>query len=367
MSLIKNEISTGYSIQLETLSRTEWDKIVCMFDDATLYQTYSYGDVRWGSGSLSHLLLRKGNDVVAACQARMISVPLLGQRIAYVSWGPMWRRKNRQPDVEDFRQVLRALRIEYANKRQLYLRIMPNEISGNRPELLDILKEEDYRLQTNSQSYRTFLVDIQPELEDIRMNTLHKKWREKLNRSMRNDLEIQVGSSDEMYAVFEKLYAQMHSRKGFVCFVNIEEFKAMQKTLPDALKLKLGLCYHDGEAITGLIWSDIGEKGISILSATGHKGLKLRGSYLLRWKMFEQLKQIGAEYSDQGGLDPVNNPGGYEFRLGLGGSDIHHIGQYDFCAQSLWSVVFQVLDFVRAKTKIIKLWFNRLLKKGAHG
>jgi lipid II:glycine glycyltransferase (peptidoglycan interpeptide bridge formation enzyme) len=361
MTLECNE--NEYQVETGAFPQSKWEDVIRLFDDATLYQTCSYGQVRWGRQSLDHLVLRQGGDIVAAAQVRLICVPVLGPRIAYIAWGPMWRRKGHPRKPEIFRQVLHALSEEYAKKRRMYLRIVPNAIAADNSDLTAILDEEGYQFQKHVQPYRSFIVDIQPDLEEIRKHTLHKKWREKLSRSLRNNLDVRVGTDDEMYEVFENLYYQMHSRKGFVRFVSIDEFRAANRLLADDLKLKIGMCYREGRAIATLIWSDIGEKGISILSATGHEGLNLRGAYLLRWKMFEGLKQNGCRFSDQGGLDPINNPGGYEFRQGLGGMDICHLGQYDRCTRPFLAVVFQGLDWMRAMIRLTKLMVNRFRKK----
>jgi lipid II:glycine glycyltransferase (peptidoglycan interpeptide bridge formation enzyme) len=79
--------------------------------------------------------------------------------------------------------------------------------------------------------------------------------------------------------------------------------------------------------------------------------------------MFEQLKQNGCILSDQGGLDPINNPGGYEFRQGLGGQDIFHLGQYDLCTQPFLSAAFLALDWLRAMIRTVKLGMSRIRKK----
>lgn len=360
-----NKLPKEYSWSVSLLNQSEWDKVVLSFEDATLYQTYSYGDVRWGQSSLQHLILRKGGEIIGGCQVRIKKIPLLSRAIVYVPWGPLWRRRGFDENTDIFRYTLRALRLEFDQKRKMYVRVVPNEIAEDNPELPSILEQEGYRLQSHISPYRSIIMDLRPTLEDVRMKTLHKKWREKLNRAKRNSLDIQIGTSDEYFEIFETIFQQMYSRKQFVRFVDVDEFREINRRLPASLKLKIGLCYHDKDPVASLIWSDIGLKGISILSGTAHNGLKLRGSYLLRWIMFEQLKEAGCLDSDQGGLDPLNNPGGYEFRRGLGGRDITLLGQYDICTESMLATGFRFMDMVRVGIRLNKQTINRSFKKGS--
>ena len=55
------------------------------FDDANIYQTWSYGAVRWGEKNLSHVILKKHNEVVAATQLRIVKISWLGVGIAYIN------------------------------------------------------------------------------------------------------------------------------------------------------------------------------------------------------------------------------------------------------------------------------------------
>lgn len=52
-------LDPGYDVEIDQVEKTEWSKLVQRFDDATIYQTWSYGLVRWGEKNLSHLVLKK--------------------------------------------------------------------------------------------------------------------------------------------------------------------------------------------------------------------------------------------------------------------------------------------------------------------
>ncbi len=319
----------GYvSIEVDSISEDEWSDVSKRFDDSSIYQTRSYGTVRWGKDSISHLVLRKRSEIIAAAQVRMISLPLGRPFMAYVSKGPMWRRQGEKADWETFRRVVRALYEEYVSKRNALLRLVPNELRNQQSPVSQILSEEGFREPASDSPGKTIIVDIRPSLDELKRG-LHKRWREKLRRAERNDLEIRESVSDDLYQMFNKLYKEMRARKSFTTRVNIDEFRRIQQNLPDQLRMTILMCMSKGQPVSGLIFSTIGNRGIAILSATGNKGLKLYGSYLLRWRMLEKLKQSGCVFLDQGGIDKQLNPGGYAFKSGMGGYESSYISQFD--------------------------------------
>src|SRR5262245_37789115 len=108
------ELAPDYSVEIDSVDEAQWHHILEDFDDANIYQTWSYDEVRGGRDNISHVVLKKNGAAVAAAQARVLRLPLVGAGIAYVRWGPLWRSKSRKPDADVFRQAVRALRNEYA-------------------------------------------------------------------------------------------------------------------------------------------------------------------------------------------------------------------------------------------------------------
>ena len=84
---------SDYSIETGNISEAEWNGLLAQFDDATIYQTHAYGAVRWGSDKLSHAVVRRNGEIVGAAQAVIYKVPLIPAGIAYIPWGPLWRKR----------------------------------------------------------------------------------------------------------------------------------------------------------------------------------------------------------------------------------------------------------------------------------
>jgi lipid II:glycine glycyltransferase (peptidoglycan interpeptide bridge formation enzyme) len=358
-------LGNGYTAEVDAIDKNEWTEILQTFSDATLYQTWSYAKIHWNENNLSHLILKKDNCIVAAVQIYTMKIPFLDVGIAYANRGPLWRTRNKEINPEVFQQMIRILRKEYAIKRKLLLRITPNEVKTGDNIIGAIAAEEGFQRQPSLQPYKTLHINLSQLPEEL-MEGLHKKWREKLRRAERNNLEIIEGTDDRLYDDFSALFHEMHARKKFVSFLDIDEFRAIQDDLSDVHKIKIMTCRSGGELVAALLWSAIGDTGISIFSATGNKGLKSHGAYLLRWRMLERLKEQGCQFMDQGGVSLHENSGGYYFKKGMGGTEVSYVGSFDVCESKIWlltvSVGFALRDYsrkiIRNINKFVQLFFR---------
>lgn len=298
---------------------------------------------------------------MAAAQLRILKVPGTSRGIAYITCGPMWQRREEERNPENLRQIIRALMLEYVEGRSLFLRIIPYIIDNGSNEISSIFEEEGLKRRRDVPPYRTFVIDLSQSLQELNRR-LKKKWRENLRRAERSGLKLIEGMDGRLYEVFIGLYKEMLARKRFATFSDVSEFRAIQRDLPDGLKMKIMICEFKGGPVSALVWSAIGDTGITILSATGNQGLKLRGSYLLRWRMLEQLKEHGCSLLDQGGVDREKNPGGYHFKSGMGGFEVCHIGQFEACHNLLNSILIRTSDVLMPEYKKVKV----MLRKGVN-
>jgi lipid II:glycine glycyltransferase (peptidoglycan interpeptide bridge formation enzyme) len=107
--------------------------------------------------------------------------------------------------------------------------------------------------------------------------------------------------------------------------------------------MNIMLCRSNEGVCAGLVWSAIGKTGIELFAATSDAGTKTGGSYLLRWKLVEKLKQNRFGVYNLNGINPIRNPGTYRFKAelaGKNGKDVYYLGRFDACFPGLssWSV-----------------------------
>lgn len=330
-----------YRVDTSCSDRDAWYAIMGCFQDANLYQAWAYDMVRYGPKSVVHMVVRRGNEAVAAAQARIARVPGIRAGIAYVLWGPMWRRAGEAEDEEVFRLAVRALRSEFSFKRGLVLRLNLLAFSGRHDVLRQILVDEGYHLHDDARTRRTLIVDLKYSIEELRA-AQHPMWRNHLNRAEKKGLELEFGEDESLFDKIAPIYMEMANRKGLVALNDISHLKKVQKDLPPSLKLKIILCRQEGVVCAGGIFSAMGTTGLYLTGATGDSGMKTYGSYLVHWAFVKWLKGNGFLYYDLNGINPEINPGTHQFKrqlAGKAGMEVEMLGKFQVTDSAMSSLV----------------------------
>lgn len=330
----------GWQVEVDHATPAEWSQMLDLFDDANIYQTFAYGGVRWSGKNLSHLVLKRDGEVLGMAQLRIVRPIPLKFGMAYLRWGPLWERRGRPLDPEVPANMARALEEEYVGRRRLLLRVLPNAFAGSpRAEAIQSAFSRFTREPlTADNTYRTFVLDLAPTLEELR-SALDKKWRNQLTRSEKNNLEVVVGNGWEEYQSFYLIYDQMRKRKSFKTTVDVEEFGRIQKDLAESHRMRILICKDNGRPVAGLVASAMGDSAIYLLGATSDDGLNSKGAYLLQWTLIKWLKEYGIRWYDLGGIDPEGNPGVYHFKRGFSGTDVCQINPLVTCDSAVSSAL----------------------------
>lgn len=311
-----------WNVEVDSSTPSAWSEMLDLFNDANIYQTWSYGLVRWEAKNLSHIVVKRNGEVVGMAQVRIIRPTRFKFGMAYLRWGPVCERRDIPLDQEVLTFMSRALEEEYVENRRLLLHVIPNAFAGSpRGDLFQAGFSRFKATLTSIDSYRTFLVDLAPPIEELR-RSLDAKWRNKLTQSEKKGLKVIAGSEPELYRAFCEIYYEMRKRKAFDTTVDVEEFARIQEDLPESHRMQVLICEQEGAPVAGIVCSAMGESAIYLLGATTDRGLNSKGAYLLQWTMIQWLKARGVRWYDLGGIDPEHNPGVYSFKKGLSGADV---------------------------------------------
>lgn len=321
--------------EVDRVNKADWHQVLDLFDDSNVYQTWSYEAMRGLGGAFvgnkaSRLVLRRGGAVVAAAQARIVSVPLLRWGVAYIRWGPMWRLRGQQRDKRVLTAVLSAIQAEYATRRKLSVRLLPYLFSNEGQAFDPVLQAERFERIRTQAAQRTLSMPLHGTLSELRSN-LEQKWRNCLNRAEKNDLAIEEGDGCELFARFEEIHREMRQRKRYATTSNVSDFIAIQGDLPPAHKLRVFLASNRGVLAAGVVVGKVGDTGVFLHGATSNAGMTTNSSYLLQWRAIQWLKAAGATSYNLHGINPDTNPGTYRFKAGLAGKagqDLRYLGTY---------------------------------------
>jgi lipid II:glycine glycyltransferase (peptidoglycan interpeptide bridge formation enzyme) len=329
-----------WQVEVDRATPAEWSAALNLFADANIYQTWSYGAVRWGGKNLSHLVLKRNGEVAGIAQLRIIRPTRFNFGMAYLRWGPLCHRRGSELDAETVLRMSCALKEEYVSKRGLLLRIIPNAFVDSPRAAIFSPGFSEFRHETRTAGnvYRTFVLDLAPSIELLRKN-LDAKWRNKLTQSEKKGLKIVGGNGTDEYATFCRMYKQMWERKAFETTVDVEEFGRIQEDLPESQRMRILICEQDGTPVAGVVASAMGDSAIYLLGATSDAGLTAKGAYLLQWTLIQWLRENGIRWYDLGGIDPEGNPGVYSFKRGFSGADVHQLPPLVACSNVVSSAV----------------------------
>jgi lipid II:glycine glycyltransferase (peptidoglycan interpeptide bridge formation enzyme) len=358
--MIGLEKSSRFSRRVDHVSPTEWDKLLWRFEDASIYQSWAYGAVHWGEAQLSHLVLENDSGVVAAAQVRVLTVPIIRRGVAYIRWGPVCRLRGQPLDPEVLRQMTRALRKEYVEKRHLLLRMVPavydDDTFANAWKML--WSSLGLIESTAAPRFRTMRVDLTCPLETLRGN-LHQRWRNYLRSAEKAGFTVKGGSTVEFYDQFLGAYREMMARKRFETTVDVALFRQMQVALPEALRMKVFLCQKDGQLFNALVVAAAGDTGIYLLAATSTKGLEAKGAHLLQWRAMEWLKSQGYSWYELGGINPDRNPGVFQFKNGLGGREVRQLAAFEWRGSPLSTVCVSSGERLKSAIRDLRGWLKK--------
>ncbi len=330
-----------WQVEVDRATPEEWAGMLDCFEDANIYQTWSYGVVRWGRKNLSHLVLKRNGDVVAMAQLRIVRPTKLNFGMAYLRWGPLCHRRGTELDAEvAMRHGSTLCAKNMLANGDSCCRFFPMHLWGRSAGHYFNLLSTALRRKpsTPANLYRTFVLDLTPSLDQLRKN-LDKKWRNQLTRSEKNGLTVIADTGTAAYGIFCRMYAQMLKRKAFETTVDIEEFERIQENLPETQRMRILICEQNGVPVAGIVASAMGDSGIYLLGATSDDGLNSKGAYLLQWTMIQWLKENGFKSYDLGGIDPEGNPGVYSFKKGFSGADVSQLSPFVACDNVVSSTI----------------------------
>src|SRR5580698_3373026 len=259
----------AWRVEVDRATPAEWSDMLDLFDDANIYQTRSYGAVRWGRKNLSHLVLKRNDEVVGIAQLRIVRPTRLKFGMAYLRWGPICQRRGSDLDPEVVARMAEALYQEYVIKERLLLQILPNAFVGTARAEMFRTAFSNFALEppTPANLYRTFVVDLSLSLSELRKK-LDPKWRNKLAGAEKNGLTVRAGRTADQYRTFCEMYRQMRNRKTFDTTVDVEEFDRIQQDLPEDQRMQILIGEQRGTPVAGVVVSAMGHSAIYLLGAT---------------------------------------------------------------------------------------------------
>lgn len=311
--------------EIKKLDLEAWLSAAKKFKDYNYTHYWAYGKKaaeRIGAESEHIAIVDKQNNIIGLSNVRIKKLPYNLGGIAYISGGPMV--DNGQHDLEsNTLSTLIALRNEYVINRGLILRISQRHKSS----LITFREASIYYnagFSICGKTNATIIINLSLQLDTIRKN-FHQKWRNSLNKSENQNIEIVAGDDIALFKDFLILYNELIFRKGFDVDMDASFFSDTQIISPPQERFQMAIAYCNKEPIAGHLSSMTGDTAVYLLGASNNLGRKLGAAYLLQWHTINESKKNGMQWYDLGGIDKQGNPNVYLFKERMGG-EVTEIG-----------------------------------------
>ena len=248
--------------------------------------------------------------------------------------------------------ALAELRKTFVGQQVNILRVVPNacdDDAGRR--FADIFENAGFRFVKSAQPYHTMMLPLDCS-EDVLRSRLHQSWRRKLKKAENAEIEIQETTDEKFFEVLETYYRETVNRKKFKG-IEIQQFARAQQLLSPAEKMNVIAAFYQGQPVTVLVTSTMGDTGVVLLVASSEKGLECCSSYLAWWRAITACLSKGMKRFDVGGVDFEKNPTVLQFKAGIGGTDCCYIGAFEAFDSSLarirWRIAEKAYYCIRGK------------------
>jgi peptidoglycan pentaglycine glycine transferase (the first glycine) len=305
-----------YLFDRSVVADDQWSSLLQGLELGNIWQHPVYGRARWGKDCIELCRLVAQGETRIAAMVALTKVPLLGKRIAYVQFGPVWQRRGSGPNEVVLAEFLQRLRRHYVDERGMLLWVRPREATGDVAWIASAFQKTNYRPQPFSVGRGTYRLALQNSLEDIHA-TLSKSWRRNLKRALGQGFEYRRYTGQGGFDIFVRLYGEMTARKQLAATPETRAFKAVCQEQPGAARLETFVCSLNGEPLAAVIVSSLGDTGLALMSATSLQARDLRAGYALDWWCVEQLRSAGMRWYD---LSGDQTAGVNEYKSGLTGT-----------------------------------------------
>jgi CelD/BcsL family acetyltransferase involved in cellulose biosynthesis len=305
------------AVEVDSLDPGAWDRLVGAFDDGSLEQSAAWTDGVWGARRTSHLLLRRGPVPIAGARVVILPVPGVGRGVAWVKFGPFWRRRDAPADPASHALAAAALVDEYCVRRGHCLTILPRPTPERADEEARTLASLGFVRRRRMADPNRYVVDVALDPE-ARLPRLDQKWRYNLRRAMRGGIECRVVDAPRGPAIFGELHARMIARKPQADVDPLEVLPALGRRLAERMRPRFVLAFHGGTPVAGAVVAVCGDTAFYVFGASDAAALPLRAGYVLQWWIVGWLAGLGVRWYDLGG--EAGDAGLRQFKSGLVGT-----------------------------------------------
>jgi hypothetical protein len=332
------------------LSPAEWDSLIADFADAAFEQTSAFRGAVWGEGRVRRIAVFEQGTVVGMALATLFRPGSLGRGLAYVKFGPVWRRKDRAPDPRHLDAIIAALVDEFVDRGRLSLTVFPLADPVHVTAVSAALARHGFECREVEDRDRYF-VNLSLSAKD-QLASLSVKWRYNLKKAQKANLAIAIEQGPEALAEFASIFEAMEKRKNYAndSWKNFRD--ALDKGVPQSIAPSIILVRENDEAVAGAVIGYIGDTAYYLYGATDDRAVQLKAGFTMQWWIIDWLSRQGVKWYDLGGAS--GEEGLRQFKKGLiGKSGVASAlpGEFTLCRDPLSRLLAAAIMTMRVLKK----------------
>jgi lipid II:glycine glycyltransferase (peptidoglycan interpeptide bridge formation enzyme) len=296
---------------------SEWDSLLSENHSLQQYSFWGINKVNDGWETLRLIKYAKSGYVDACVQA-LIKIKY-NVAVVWVAGCP--------PElIPNIDKTFYKILIKSTGCIYVYCRIsVMDEEHGNEETLLKSLHWGKPSFIINSGL--SMLLDLNGGVDEIQKK-MSKNWRHNLKRSNKYSLTFERWDKPDPQELY-MIYQEMEVYKGIKEQYSFSQIESIIKNLGN--NLILYRCLDKNKDL--LAFRGIGVYGGSCLdmfAAATTKARKVYATYGLLWTIVQYCCENEILHYDLGGIDPVANPGVYNFKKGTGATKVKYIGEWEW-------------------------------------
>ena len=295
----------------------QWDNQLLSLSEPCVYQSSSWAKHRADFGWQPLRFFSETNR----CYAQVLHKTIFGTTIAWIPGGPTG-------EVNEInKELVSAIRRLTKNSR-VFVRInLLQETDDSCEQMLKL--NQWHRAKTKLSSGLSLIYKLNND-EPTRRNLLSANWGRNLRRGESRNHEPYLWRDVDAAQVAE-LYQQLSDYKELTNKSEVPSLESIKSLISNCQsRLSVFRCDDDSGkplAIRGALV--FGDKAWDILAAVSPQGRKQYSSYVTAWALLTHFANSSVSRYDLSGIDPVGNKGVYDFKHGVGSTEIKYIGEWD--------------------------------------
>lgn len=317
MSTALPELSTPTrrsALQLRHVAPQDWDGYLARMDFVCQEQLYAYARLRYGGLTAESVVFERDGEVVGGSLVLVRRLPLNLGGIAVTKWGPVLADEAAPDAALVYRQMVEALKAEFAERRNMLLSVMARP-AVNQDEF-DQLLALGFRPGAQLRAPERYFVDVRHDDAGLRAG-FAQKWRNRLNKAEASGLVFERATA-EQEPEFAALFRTMLERKQYVDHSAYETIPALLNHPIPALRYELFFARHEGRAVAGAVVVKAGRTATYLYGASDDAALPLSAGHFMQYNIIRWLRDnTRTKWYNLGGHD--DNEGLRTFKTGLVG------------------------------------------------